>query len=157
MAALCSDRGLRLLTYGTLAGGFLSGRWLGAGRAAELENRSLVKYALIIEEFGGWTLYQELLERLGEIADRSRVSPSAVAARWVLERPGVGGIIVGARSADHLEENARLAGFELAEADLEALDGVLARSTGPQGDTFGLERVPGGAHSSIMWKNLNRS
>ena len=43
---------------------FSSDRWLGAPEPAQpLENRSLVKYKLIIDDFGGWTLFQELLAR----------------------------------------------------------------------------------------------
>ncbi len=156
MVELSQERGVHLLTYGALAGGFLSRRWLGAGDPEEPGNRSLVKYRLIIEEFGGWELFQELLARLDGIAERHGVSPSTVAARWVLDRLGVGGIIVGARNAEHLEENLRLGDVEVDDADLEDLTAVLGRSLGPGGDTFGLERIPGGAHSSIMWKNLNR-
>ncbi len=156
MADLCRRRGVKLLAYGSLAGGFLSRRWLGADPPSKVDNRSLVKYRLIVDEFGGWPLYQELLAGLDELARRHGVSPSAVAARWVLDRPAVGGILVGARSADHLEENVRLAGLSLSAADLAALDRVLERSVGPRGDTFGLEREPDGPHSAIMWKNLNR-
>ncbi len=157
MAELCRERGVALLAYGSLAGGFLASRWLGVPPPARPENRSLVKYRLIVEEFGGWPLYQELLAALDAVARRHQVSPSAVAARWVLDRPGVGGIIVGARHAGHLEENARLAGIRLTDADRAALEAVLARSAGPGGDTFALERDPDGPHAAIMWKNLNRS
>ncbi len=156
MAELCRERGVALLAYGALAGGFLSGRWLGADPPERPENRSLVKYRLIVEEFGGWPLYQELLATLVPIAERHRESPGAVAARWVLDRPGVGGVILGAGSADHLEENGRLARLRLTVGDRAALAAVLERSSGPAGDTFGLERVPGGPHAAIMWKNLSR-
>ena len=45
MAALCGAHGVGLLTYGALAGGFLSERWLGQPEPGDpLENRSLVKY-----------------------------------------------------------------------------------------------------------------
>ncbi len=58
MSALCGTHGIGLLTYGALAGGFLSERWLGQPEPLEpLENRSLVKYHLIIQEFGGWATF----------------------------------------------------------------------------------------------------
>ena len=71
LAALCAEHGVWLLCYGSVAGGFLSDRWLGALEpSAPLENRSLVKYKLIIDDFGGWDLFQELLRTLRRVADR---------------------------------------------------------------------------------------
>ena len=55
MVDFCAAHGIQLLCYGTVAGGFLSERYLDAPEpAAPHENRSLTKYHLIIEEFGGW-------------------------------------------------------------------------------------------------------
>ena len=62
LIALCQERGVQLLCYGTLAGGLLSDAWLGQAEPTEpLANRSHTKYKLIIEDFGGWDLFQELL------------------------------------------------------------------------------------------------
>ena len=62
---LCRKHGIHLLCYGTVAGGFLSDRWLGAPEPQPpFENRSLTKYKLIIDDFGGWDLFQELLRTL---------------------------------------------------------------------------------------------
>ncbi|MBC7842307.1 MAG: aldo/keto reductase, partial [Gemmatimonadaceae bacterium] len=59
MASLAMTRGIGLLCYGALAGGFLHERWLHSPEpVAPLENRSLVKYKLIIDDFGGWALFQ---------------------------------------------------------------------------------------------------
>ena len=53
MARACRRHGIGLLAYGALGGGFLSERWLGQAAPREpLENRSLVKYRLIIDECG---------------------------------------------------------------------------------------------------------
>jgi aryl-alcohol dehydrogenase-like predicted oxidoreductase len=158
MSQLCSRHGTSLLCYGSLAGGFLSSRWLGTAPPEEpLDNRSLVKYRLIVEEFGGWSLFQELLGELAAIAGQRGTTLSSVAARWVLDRPAVAGVIAGARDAAHLDENLALLELCLNDRDLERLAVVIARSAGPGGDTFGLERLPDGPHSSIMWKNLNRA
>lgn len=55
-----------------LAGGFIHERWLGQEEPSfeALENRSLVKYKMIIDDFGGWTLFQDLLIVLQRIAKR---------------------------------------------------------------------------------------
>jgi len=69
MAACCRDHAIALLSYGTVGGGFLSEHWLGRPEpSAALANRSLIKYKLIIDDFGGWALFQELLTVLADIA-----------------------------------------------------------------------------------------
>jgi len=157
LAALCAQRGVQLLCYGTIAGGFLSAKWLGRPAPREpLANRSLVKYRLIIEEFGGWDAFQALLRALDGIGRRHGVSITAVATRWVLEQPQVAGIVVGARYADHLPDNLSVFRFALDAADRAALDAVLATAPGPAGDPYALERDREGPHGRIMRTDLNR-
>jgi aryl-alcohol dehydrogenase-like predicted oxidoreductase len=156
MAALGAGRGMKLLCYGTVAGGFLSERWLGVPEPQEpFANRSLVKYKLIIDDFGGWDLFQELLATCRRIGRKHGVSITAVATRWVLDRPQVAGAIIGARYADHLADNLTVFRFALDEDDRAALDAVLARRTGPEGDTYTLERDREGRHGRIMHYNLS--
>lgn len=158
MVELCSRHAIKLLCYGTVAGGFLSERWLGrpepSGRQA---NRSLTKYKLVIDEFGGWDLFQELLTRLSGVARRHRVLPATVAIRWVLERPEVAAAIVGARSAEHLAATLAVFSLALDTDDLETLDAILARRSGPAGDIYELERDPAGSHAGIMRYDLNKA
>jgi aryl-alcohol dehydrogenase-like predicted oxidoreductase len=157
LTALCAKSGMKLLCYGTVAGGFLSERWLGAPEPQEpFANRSLVKYKLIIEDFGGWALFQALLETLRDVGRRHGVSLTAVATRWVLDRPQVAGAIVGARYADHLPDTLSVFRFALDEEDRAAIDAVLARRSGPAGDTYSLERDRNGRHGRIMNYNLNQ-
>jgi aryl-alcohol dehydrogenase-like predicted oxidoreductase len=157
MVAFCREQGIQLLCYGAVAGGFLSSRWVGMpDPRGSVANRSLTKYRLIIEEFGGWSLFQELLAAVSKIARRHEVSLTNVATRWVLDRPQVAAIMIGARSAAHLQDNLRVFNLRLDAADLELLDELLSRSRGPRGEPFELERIPGGRHSSIMKTNLNR-
>ncbi len=154
LAAFCEEHGIHLLCYGVLAGGFVSERWLGApDPTPPLANRSLVKYRLIVEDFGGWQRLQKLLGVLGSIAQRHKTSIAAVAIRYVLDKPGVSVAIVGARSADRLP--ALLDGFRitLAAPERAAIDALAA--PGPQGDCYELERDEAGPHSAIMWKNQN--
>jgi aryl-alcohol dehydrogenase-like predicted oxidoreductase len=146
-----------LLCYGTVAGGFLSDRWLGRPEPVPpYENRSLTKYKLIIDDFGGWALFQELLRTLRRIADRHGTDIASVASRAMLDRPAVAAVIVGARSHAHIAANAKLAGIPLSDADRAEIGAVLAKRKGPEGDTFGLERDRHGRHGSIMKYNLNK-
>jgi len=151
IAAQCARDGIGLLCYGAVAGGFLSDRYLGQpAPAAPLENRSLVKYRLIIDEFGGWDRFQRMLAALGEVAARHGVGIGAVAIRWVLDQPGVAGVIVGARHARHLDQASQACMLTLDDGDRAAIAGVQSGSTGPGGDVYDLERVKGGPHASIM-------
>ena len=156
MSEFCRQHGIGMLCYGALAGGFLSARYVAATPPeGALENRSLTKYRLIVEEFGGWELFQELLAVLDSVAAKHGVGVGTVALRWVLDQPGVAAAIVGARHAGHLSDTRAVAHLELDEEDRAAIAGVQARSLGPLGDTYSLERMKGGRHATIMKYNLN--
>jgi aryl-alcohol dehydrogenase-like predicted oxidoreductase len=158
MAGLCADHGIGLLCYGALAGGFLSERYLGcADPIPPLENRSLVKYRLIIDEFGGWDRFQNLLAGLNAVAVRHRVGIGAVAIRWVLDQSGVSGVIVGARHARHLDRVVQASTLALDAEDRAEIARLQAASSGPSGDVYELERVKGGRHASVMRYTLNRT
>jgi aryl-alcohol dehydrogenase-like predicted oxidoreductase len=158
MVELCAAHDIALLCYGTVAGGFLSERWVGQASPAEpLANRSLVKYRLIIEDFGGWALYQALLEVLADIARAQRTDIATVATRVVLDRPGVAAAIVGATNTAHLAAHAGIESVQLSAADRARLEAVLARRLGPHGDVYTLERDQHGPHGRIMKYNLNES
>jgi len=151
LAAQCARDDIGLLCYGAVAGGFLSERYLGRpDPLPPLENRSLVKYRLIIDEFGGWDRFQEMLAALGRIASRHQATIGAVAIRWVLDQPGVSGVIVGARHAHHLDQIRRACVLALDDTDRLEISRVQSASRGPEGDVYSLERVKGGRHASIM-------
>jgi aryl-alcohol dehydrogenase-like predicted oxidoreductase len=156
LAEWAARRGVQFLCYGTLAGGFLTDAWLGRPDPGfAFENRSLVKYRLIIDEFGNWDLFQTLLATLRGIADRHGVSIGAIATRWVLDQPQVAAAIVGARYAHHLPETLSVFRVTLDDADRAAIAAVLARSRGPSGPVYGLESDRTGRHGRIMKYNLN--
>ena len=132
MAAYCRDRGITLLTYGTVLGGLMSEKYLNAPepRRSDLNTASLQKYRNMIEAWGGWPLFQELLAALKQIADRHGVSIANIAVRAILDRPAVAGVIVGTRLgvAQHIADNARVFGFQLDAADWAKIDAVSAKS-----------------------------
>jgi aryl-alcohol dehydrogenase-like predicted oxidoreductase len=156
MVEYCAKKGIRLLCYGVLAGGFLAKKWLGAPAPAEpFANRSLVKYRLIVEEFGGWARFQALLAALDRIAARHGVALASVATRWLLDRPGAAVALLGARDAAHLAETLEVFRFRLDDADRASIAALADTAPGPLGDCYDLERVEDGVHSRIMWKNQN--
>lgn len=157
MVELCQRHGIALLCYGTVAGGFLSERYLGVPEPTPpFENRSLLKYKLIIDEFGGWELFQQLLSMLKAVADKHNASVASVATRYVLQQKGVAAAIVGARHARHLPDTLRIFDIRLDEADLAAIQRITQQAQGPLGDIYSVERIKGGKHAVIMKYNLNQ-
>merc|ERR1711908_154486 len=103
------------------------------GDPGGLENRSLTKYYLMIEEAGGWSWFQRLLQTLRAIADRRSadttssgppVTVAMVAAAWVLNRPAVAAIILGPRGPRHMATTTAMLGLKLTGEDCAAIDAV---------------------------------
>ena len=156
MATFCAEHGIALLTYGALAGGFFHERWLGAPDPTEpLENRSLTKYRLIIEEFGGWNAFQRLLDTLAVIARSHECTIGTIAIRAMLDEAAVTAAIVGARNVGHLPATLQALQITLTVDERAALLAHVNAAAGPQGDVYALEREKGGRHASIMKYNLN--
>ncbi|KAI0018536.1 putative aryl-alcohol dehydrogenase [Xylariomycetidae sp. FL0641] len=136
MCDVCAKYGLKLLTYGSFCGGFLSSRWLGQPAPEPYsESRQLTpsqrKYFEMISDWGSWSRFQLLLEVLSQVARKHEVSVSNVATRWVLQQPQVGAVIVGTRLgvSANVEDNLNVFGWSLDDADTERID-QLALGTG---------------------------
>lgn len=119
LAELCSYHPVKLLAYGTLAGGFLSERWLGVREPKDIPDWSKQKYKRFIDSAGGWDAYQTILSAARDIAEKYGVSIPNVATRWVLEQHHVAGVIIGARLGEnmHADDNLRLFSFALDAED----------------------------------------
>ncbi|KAH6886903.1 NADP-dependent oxidoreductase domain-containing protein [Thelonectria olida] len=133
MGEICAQHNVRLLTYGTLCGGFLAHKWMNKPEP-DIYDKSTTpsqrKYHGMIRSWGGWQLFQGLLHTLNAIAAKHDVSISNVATRWVLDFPYVGAVIVGARMgiSEHTEENLAAFGWSLDSEDLADIERVLAKS-----------------------------
>ena len=138
MTELCSARGVKILAFGTVAGGFLTERWLGVPEPAmdDLETWSQMKYKRFIDAAGGWTAYQAVLAAADRTARRLGVSVANVSCRYMLESEAVGAVIVGARlgRSDHIADTVRLFDFELDAEGRADIDAALAGLTPIPGD-----------------------
>ena len=132
MVQFCLDQGIHILAYGTLCGGLLSGDYLGAPEPsrANLNTSSLSKYKQMVDAWGGWELFQELLRTLKIVADKHEVSVANVAVRYLIDRPAVAGVIVGVRlgASEHRADSAKVFSFNLDPSDLDQIDTILNRS-----------------------------
>ena len=144
MSAYCGAEGVRLLAYGTLAGGFLADRWVGQSEPQHIADWSKNKYKRFIDAIGGWDALQAVLQAAAEIGRKHAVSVSAVALRWVLEQPAVAAVIVGARLGEREHRAANLAafGFALDADDHALLQQAFALTRDPPGDCGDEYRKP---------------
>ena len=159
MVDYCHARDIALLCYGTVAGGFLSERWLGHPEPSceALANRSLVKYKLILDDFGGWESFQRLLAVLQQIATRHESDIASVATRAILDRRGVTAAIVGATNTAHLPAHTKIATLVLTDEDQTLLTDGWREKAGLLGDVYTLERDRAGRHGRIMKYELTKT
>ncbi len=138
MTELCQQHGVTLLAFGTVAGGFLTERWLDRTEPDwdRLETWSEMKYGRFIREAGGWTSLQDLLRVVKKVARRHQVSMANIACRYILDQPAVGGVIIGARLgvSENRRDNLRLFQFEIDAASRSDLDAAVARLRPIPGD-----------------------
>ena len=122
--------GVKILAWGTLAGGFISDRWLGQAEPekTQLTGRQQQNYERLIARAGGWSEFQHVLSVLSHVAARHRISIAAVSSRYMLDQPGVAGIILGAGSegVDPLKEYTAIFSAELDQDDRERLEVALS-------------------------------
>ena len=144
MAKVCSEYHIKLLAFGTLAGGFLSARWKGQPEPSELKTWSQMKYKRFIDTVGGWSSFQELLVKLGHVAEKYQVSIANIATKFILDQPHVAGVIVGARlgESEHIRDNKNLLNVELDDEDFELIQSQLRKFDPVPGDCGDEYRKP---------------
>ena len=143
MKALCKEYDVKLLAYGTLAGGFLTDKWLGKSEPImeELTTWSEMKYKRFIDAAGGWEPFQNLLLTIHKIAMKHKVSMANIASRYMLENEAVAAVIIGARlgKSEHIDNNKRILQIELNPQDIKAIreaQGLLEPVPGDCGDEY---------------------
>ena len=114
---LAVDQGVGILVWSPLAGGLLSGKFRRGDKGLE-GSRALTDWAEPPVRNEDQLL--DTIEELVEIGSSHGVSAAQVALAWLLGRPGVVSLIIGARTDEQLEDN-------LAAADLQLSDGDRAR------------------------------
>ena len=112
---VCSQRGVSVIPYSPLAQGLLTGKFNRDNRPGD--NRK------------GNALFQDpvfdhavaAVEQLQPIADKHGVNTGQLSLAWLLAQPAVASVIVGARTPEQVEDNAKAAGVRLEDADVQAI------------------------------------
>ena len=133
MIPFCQEHNISLLAYGSICGGLISESYLGRTlppSISELNTLSLRKYMQMIDAWGGWNLFQELLSTLNRIAQKYNVGIANIAARYILDKLGVAGVIIGLRLgiAEHRNNNAQVFNFSLDKSDHDDIEAVCTKS-----------------------------
>jgi aryl-alcohol dehydrogenase-like predicted oxidoreductase len=119
----CLDQGLGILVWSPLAGGLLSGKYRRDHPDPEVGRH-----------LGGWDeppirdqeqLY-DIVEALVEIGEAHDASAAQIALAWLLDRPGVTSLVIGARNQDQLGANLAAADIELSADERKRLDAASA-------------------------------
>lgn len=134
MAELCAMTGVKLITYGTVLGGLLSEKYLGEREpggmfGATLTTPSQSKYKRMIDAWGGWLLFQDLLEACKTVGDKHGAGISTVGVRFILDQPTVAGSMVGVRFgiSDHISATKDVFALKLDEEDVDRIESVISR------------------------------
>ena len=118
MIPLIEDQGLGLLVWSPLAGGFLSGKFTRTG-GDEAARRATFDFPPVNKEKGF-----DVLDVLSTVAGRHGVSVPQIALAWILAKPIVTSVIIGARRLAQLDDNLKAIDVALTADDLKELDEV---------------------------------
>jgi len=140
----CLDAGVGVMVWSPLAGGFLSGKYTRAKPKGESGDRLGGFDFLPYDRERGYAVV-DLLRSIGE---KRGASPPQVAIAWLLTRPAVSAVLVGASSPAQLQDNLGAADVKLAPEDLEQLDAATKPAL-PYPQWFTARVADGKAHAAL--------
>jgi len=118
---LLQDQHIGLLVWSPLAGGLLSGKYSRENQKPENSRRSAFDFPIVDKE-RTW----RILDVLRPIAEAHKASVATVALAWILAKPFVTSVIIGAKRVDQLQQNLSAAELQLTENEIQRLDEVSA-------------------------------
>lgn len=136
LLSLCLDQGVGIIPYFPLAGGILTGKYNSSGSApsgSRAETDPNFKKFLDHDRI-------ELGNKVSQIAEELGTSSTALSLAWLMERPAVSTVIVGATRVDQLEQNLHSISIQLNEATVSKLD--TASDSFRFGEPFAFYRLP---------------
>ncbi len=113
------DQKMGLLVWSPLAGGFLTGKFKRGGEGDDSARRSKFTFPPVNLEKG-----YDIVDVLARVGKKHEVSVAQVALAWLLQKPVVSSVIIGARNTSQLKDNLASVDVKLDDADMKELDEV---------------------------------
>ena len=123
LAPLCQDQGLGITPWSPLAGGFLTGKYPRGAKGPEDGRRSKERQSFIqIDDDKAYGILAEVQR----IASARGVSAAQVSLNYLLRKPAVSSVIIGATKPEQLQDNLKTTEWTLTAEEVAALDAVSA-------------------------------
>ncbi|MFH1664939.1 MAG: aldo/keto reductase, partial [Candidatus Omnitrophota bacterium] len=117
----CLGKNISILSYGSLAGGLLTGKYKEPPVLTRGDVRSFF-YKYYTEPF--WTKARAVVGALEGIARERGVPAAQMAIRWILANRAVASCIVGCRTPEQLRDNTGAADWQLSEEEISKMQSV---------------------------------
>lgn len=140
-----------LLVWSPLAGGLLSGKFSRENQKPEGSRRSEFDFPIVNKE-RAW----DVIDAMAPIAKAHNSSIAQIALAWLLTRPFVTSIVLGAKRLDQLQDNLSVLDIKLSQEEIKTLEGVSALPTEYPGwmlQTQSIDRL--GAEANTVWDKFN--
>ncbi len=137
---LLNDQKIGLMVWSPLAGGLLSGKYGPGSNGPEGARRTAFDFPPV-EKDRAW----KCIEAMREIGNKHGVSVARIALAWILAKPFVSTIIIGAKTMEQLDDNLAAVNVKLTADEVKALDDVSKLPPEYPGRMLarqGAERVP---------------
>jgi aryl-alcohol dehydrogenase-like predicted oxidoreductase len=121
LETVCATHGLGVISYFSLASGFLSGKYHSAGEAASRPRAGMLKK--YFNERG-----MRILQSLEEVARELKAKPAQVALAWLMARPSITAPIASATTVEQLHELVQATRLDLPPAAFEKLNQASAEA-----------------------------
>ena len=121
LAPLLEAERMGLLVWSPLAGGLLSGKFRRKNQTPENSRRTEFDFPIVDKE-RTW----KILDAMTPTAKKYDCSPARISLAWLLAKPVVTSVILGAKRLDQLQDNLAAAELKLTQEEIEVLDDVSA-------------------------------
>ena len=112
---LCREKGIGVISYFSLASGFLAGKYRSA---ADLSNRARGSF---VEKYLNERGFR-ILDALDEVAQEHNITPAQVTIAWLVSHPGITAPIASATNLEQLKELLEATTIELSSAAIDRLN-----------------------------------
>lgn len=127
LVPLCLDQNLGILCWSPLSGGFFTGKYrrgddVPPGMRRSDPQASNMKYWPVDEDKGF-----EIVSLLEELGAKYQKTIAQTALNWLLQKPAISSVIIGARNLAQIQDNAGASGWKLQDEDIKLLDEISAQ------------------------------